>query len=462
MNRILLFLFLPLVICCSEEEKKSPTVFFAGEIVNPTSEYVVLYKDDVIIDSAKLDTDNRFAFTLNSINEGLHHFSHSPELQYIYLEHNDSIQIRLNTIDFDESLVFSGTNGDINNFLINMFLTNEDEQYLIKNSYCRLEPEAFDAKLDSLKELKINELKDLQTEITLSKGALEMANASIDYNYFIYKELYPFYHKRRNGENTLHPVSKDFYSYRKDIDYEGKNLTYLRPYYNFMLWHFENLSFMECKEYCSTHDKKVKNKLHFNTHKLRIIDSLAKGKELRDNLFRNVAVDYLLKVHDKQENNEAFISEFHKFSKNNKHIAEIDSLYIGIKNIQPANKIPNLMVVDVDGNTKSLQEISKGKKVVFYFWSATNKRHFNNVVARVANLTETYPDHTFVGINLRTDDLRWKTMIGSHKLNPETQFRATDYRDLEQTLMVFNDRNKSVIAEDGIIVDAFANLYKSF
>ena len=100
MNKNLLFLFLIVLAGCSKGEKKSPSVFFAGQIINPSDAYVVLYKGERVIDSAKLDERNRFAFELDSVTEGLHHFNHAPEVQYVFLEKGDSLMIRLNTIDF--------------------------------------------------------------------------------------------------------------------------------------------------------------------------------------------------------------------------------------------------------------------------------------------------------------------------------------------------------------------------
>jgi hypothetical protein len=124
MNKALLYFVIFLLAACNTSQKKSTAVYFGGEIVNPTSEYVVLFKGDIALDTAYLDQNNRFTFQLDSVDEGLHHFYHFPELQYVILERGDSIQLRLNTVDFDESLVFSGTNDQVNNFLLEMFLVN--------------------------------------------------------------------------------------------------------------------------------------------------------------------------------------------------------------------------------------------------------------------------------------------------------------------------------------------------
>ena len=89
MVKHLLYLFAFVLVSCGKGEKSSPNVFFAGEIVNPTSDYVHLFKGDKVIDSAKLDDRNRFSFELDSVTEGLHHFTHDPEIQYVFLEKGD-------------------------------------------------------------------------------------------------------------------------------------------------------------------------------------------------------------------------------------------------------------------------------------------------------------------------------------------------------------------------------------
>lgn len=456
MNKISFYLFLFLLTSCGEEKKSSSSVYFAGEIVNPTSEYVVLYRDDDVIDSAKLDTNNRFAFALDSIDEGLHHFNHDPESQYVFFEKGDSIQVRLNTIDFDESLVFSGIGEEINNFMIEMFLIHEDEEPLIYTFY-KLHPEAFGKRIDSLRELKMELLADLSEHKQLSEKTVEIAKASIDYGCYIYKEKYPFYHKKRTKEKSMHDFPKDFYSYRKKLSFNDQNLVYYRPYYNFMRYHFGNLSYMTCAKACGIVNHTIKNHLHFTRHTLALIDSLVTQKDLRDNLFRNVAMDYLLKVNDTKENNKIFIDEFHKLSGSNRHIDEIDGLYEGINRMQPNRELPNVMVYDAEGNKVSIKEIAKKGNVVFYFWWGTQKGHFRNITKKVDELSAQNPKYTFIGINLDTDALRWLSMIEANKLDRTKQFRSDNTQEIRKSLIV-DHLNKGIITKDGLITDAFANI----
>lgn len=458
MNKNLLYLFLFVITGCTEGEKSSSSVFFAGEIVNPTNDYVVFYKDDVKIDSAKLDKTNRFSFQFDTIKQGLYHFETSRELQYIFLEPGDSVQIRLNTIDFDESLVFSGLGAGINNFLLDLFLANEEEEIEIKSKYFKLAPDEFHDRIEGLRNDKLKRLSQLNLETPLSLEANKLAEVSINYTYYNYKEIYPFEHRKRALVKVGNNLPDNFYAYRSDISLDNKNLNYFTPYYNFVKSYLKNISYSGCEKKCGVNDETITNQLHFNRHKLSLIDSLVQEDELKDNLFRNVAFEYLLRGRDTEKNNETFIQDFYLRSGNNRHIGEINELYQGIRNMQPKKKIPNVLVTDINGNKISLQEIAKNKKVAFYFWSGSNQRYFKDVIERAAFLSATKENYTFVGINYRTDEPTWKGMIERAQLDKANQYKADDFEELAKALTIYQ-RNKCIITKDAKIVDGFTTLW---
>ncbi|MFX0556867.1 transaldolase [Maribacter sp. CXY002] len=460
MDKYLPLALILLIFSCNTSNEESDEVIFAGEIVNPTDEYVVLYKGSSVIDSAKLDGNNRFSFHLNSVENGLYHFNHKPEQQYVFLEKGDSLMVRLNTMYFDESLVFSGTNEELNNFLIEVFLADEEVEQTMYSEYYELEAADFSMKIDALRKEKLNVLDKLKTDADLSETAYEIAEASINYTFYKYKEIYPFKHKRKLKEDELHNLPKDFYAYRKAINYNNKNLIYLRPYYHFMKSHLGNLSYMTCSKSCGKENGVITNQLHFNQHKLTMIDSLLAEKELRDNLFRNVAFDYLLREHDEPDSSKIFIDEFQKVSGNNMHIKEIEKLYQGIRNIQPNSPVPAVKVLTMDSLEVSLTDITKNKNVVFYFWSATDKSHYENIFNRVRELEKMKPDYDFIGINIRTENNNWKAIVKNSKLTPGSQFRAGDFEQLSEKLILY-PMNKCIIAKDALIVDAFSNIYRN-
>ncbi|WP_190808957.1 redoxin domain-containing protein [Flagellimonas sp. S3867] len=459
MTRLLLSLSLLSVLACSTKSRECPSVFFGGEIVNPTSDYVVLYKNDSYIDSVKLDKGNRFAFNLQGIEEGLYHFDHNPELQYLYLQEGDSIIVRLNTKEFDESLVFSGRGSEVNNFLIEMFLAHEEEEPLIYDYYA-LEPESFDQKMDSLRTEKIAHLKDLEEHYVLSEKVSSVAMASIDYTNYTYKEKYPFKHKWKKGIKSIPELPANFYEYRKSVDLNNGDLTYFRPYLDYLKYHFGNLAYASCMKYCNMQEDSAYDYLHFNNHTLKLVDSLVQQDDLRNILFRNVAMAYLLREHSPSEECQSFIDKFSSLSTSDKHEKEIAELYEGIQRLQPENDLPNLFVTDTDNQKVSLKDISREKKTVFYFWSASQKGHFRNVHKRISKLQQKYPDYNFVGINVKTGYPQWRSMVEEHGLDAANQYHGGDFKEV-QMAMIIDNLNKCVISKDTVVVDAFANLYTS-
>ena len=190
MPRLLLVLLLLGSLGCAERRENDTSVYFAGEVVNPTDSLVVLLKGEDPIATGRLDGQNRFEIRLDSLESGLYIFSHKPEVQYVYLEEGYSLQIRLNTVAFDESLVFGGRGEEINNFLIDFFLESEGEEALIRDYYIPMEPEYFSAKLDSLRMRKLQNLQELRDEFPITDGAYQTAYASIVYQHYLYKEKY--------------------------------------------------------------------------------------------------------------------------------------------------------------------------------------------------------------------------------------------------------------------------------
>lgn len=458
MTRLLLSTFIVILVGCSTAKKESEAVLFAGEVVNPTSTQVILMKGNEKIDSAQIDSKNRFKFNLPSIENGLYHFNLSPEYQYVYLEKGDSLMVRLNTIYFDESLVFSGSNEETNNFLLELFLAAEEEDSAMYSDYYELEPNDFIEKIESLRNEKVMRLKELKAETSMSENGFELLIGSIDYTYNRYKEIYPFQHKRKTTEENLHDLPKDFYSYRKDLDFNNEHLTYLRPYYDFMKAHFGNLSYMSCLHDCINRNSESSKQLHFNKHKLHLIDSLVVNRDLRDNLFRNVAFDYLLKKKDAPENTEIFLNEFKKVSKNNMHIEEIENLYQGIANLQPSKMIPNLNVISFENESITLTEIAKNKKVLFYFWSGTNKKQYQDIFKRIAELKEKRPDYELIGINIKTDFNDWKGIIKTLGVDSTSQYQSNNFKELTEKLVLY-PMNKAIITDNAVIVDGFSNIY---
>lgn len=454
-------LFLALLCSCGADQTQRQSFYFGGEIVNPTSEYVVLFKGDEAVDSARLDASGRFVIQVDTLEKGLYNFYHRPEYQYLYLEPGDSLQIRINTVAFDESLIYTGVGESVNNLLMDLFLQAESEDGVIRDTYASLEPGVFHDKMDSLLQAKLQQLDLVQAETPLTEEGYKMVHATIEYKNYFYRESYPFWHRKLSEDRTLHPLPENFYDYRNQVVYNDSDLTFLRPYYDFMKFHIANIAYMGCKESCDSTMLEGSNALHFNRHQLAIIDSLVPQTELKDNLLRTVAFDYLLKL-DSEAHFETFMQDLKMRSESNRHLDEILNLRASIKQLRPNQLLPDLYVRNASGDSLSLRQLPPdNRQTVLYFWSGPQPRHLRNISQKVRMLENQFPDSRFIGVSLRTDWDRWKELVDSYGLNPEQQFWAGDYESFAHSLVVYHPY-KCIIARDSVIVDGFANLNASF
>jgi hypothetical protein len=412
-----------------------------------------------VIDSALLNQDNRFSFHIDNIKEGLYHFDHN-EYQYIVLEKGDSLMVRLNTLDFDESLVFTGKGAIKNNFLMDMFLIYEDEEKAV-NKYSELDAGDFMAKIDSLRAMKQELLKDLNEEQTLSPLSLHIAQSAINYRYFTDMEEYPFIHRRRTGKDYIEKLPAQFYTFRENISYNDSLLTYYSPYFNYLITHFNNMALGACKNDCKKHNQNYSRSTHYSIHKLKLIDSLVtKNKTVRDNLTRNAAFSYLLARHNAEENSE-FMTAFKKYAVHNQHHEEIDAFYHNVQQMQKGLEIPPLHLVTINGEKLTLSTDHYKKNTVFYFWNYHQRNHLSNVLTRIHNLKAKYPEFDYIGINVNNDQAHWLQNIASIKdpKDVENQYRTDNVDELLSTLVIKNLNKVIVVDKDGKIEEGFANIY---
>jgi len=210
--RIIIFniiIALSLFACKNEIKEAGEHAFLGGEIINPNDDFVTLLKADKVLDTIKLDDHNRFLYKINNLKSGFYTFRHGSEIQMVLIEPNDSIMLRLNTFDFDESLVYSGAGADKNNYFINEFLQNEIiEKEIFK--LCQLDPTVFEIKIDEIKKKKNKALNDFINKNKTSTLFKEIAEANINYNYYSSKEIYPIINYGYNNRTVIKELPEDF------------------------------------------------------------------------------------------------------------------------------------------------------------------------------------------------------------------------------------------------------------
>ncbi len=457
-------LFIGLVLttfgCKSKSTSEGDVAFLGGEIINPKNKSVVLYNiDGNVIDSFTLDANNRFKHKLTDLNSGLYSITHGGEYQMVFLEPNDSVMFRLNTYDFDESLVFTGKGAKKNNYLIKTFLSNEREADKLVE-YSKMDPEAFHTFIEDRRSRhleKLNKFLEKNNQSDFFKSVLE---ANINYNNFADKEIYPFAYFGNNKLIHVNDLPENFYAHRSGIDYNANHLSRFFSYNRFLFSHIDNLainSFYEDKEY---HSKFDRHAMCYNKAKLDLIDSIITDETIKNNLLKYKARDYISHNHTEAEADE--ILEYYLSKTTNEEDKNyMTELVSSLKLLRQGNPLPNLDVVSFDEKEYNLTSIIK-RPTIIYFWSSNYKSQYRNSHYKVRTLKNDLDYVDFVSINVNdNDDKYWKKIIGNYDFPTSNEYKFKDSEKARQILAV-NYLNKAIIVdENGIILHPNLNIFNS-
>lgn len=446
-KKIPLFLLCILLGSCKNQESETEqATYISGQIINPVLDYIVFSKGNAVLDTVKLDAKDFFQYRAENIKPGLYFIKHG-ESQAFFLEPGDSLLLHLNTLDFDESLAYSGKGGEKNNLLMDLYLSNETENQNLTKWYT-LPPKEFERKIDSLKALKTNRFEGFVRNNKVSEAFKEVAKANIMYDYYSKKEMYA-------AANRSKPEQLDaaFFEYRKNIDFDRSDLNYYYPYHRFMNRFFENLV-------CNKFDNQPpieRNSFDYNFQKIKLIDSLVKSDSIKNSLLRYNAMWYLLNAKDAEEETR-FFEAYSKMVTDPKNVAEMQKVYDATVKLTAGNTIPNVALVNIDNVVVNLLDIVKGPTVV-YFWSSQSASQYKNIHLRAAELKSKYPEYTFLALNTDKHFKNWRKTVKKAGYNPETEYQLENLTDAERKLVI-NALNKVfILNKDGIILEGKTNMF---
>ncbi|TCK68971.1 AhpC/TSA family protein [Winogradskyella wandonensis] len=448
------------MVGCSDASKaKGSSTFFGGEIINPKGEDVILYNRRIkLSDTLKLDSNNRFSHKIENLEPGVYTFWHGGEIQFVILEPNDSVMIRLNTYEFDKSLVFTGNGAKKNNYLIKTFLNNEDKsRNLVKYSQNKA-PEDFETYIDDRHEKELNEFEAFKEKNSISNFASSVIKANIDYHNYADKEIYPFAYFGENKMVHLKDLPEGFYDFRKNIDYNASHLSDIFAYNRYLFFHFDNLAVTDYYQNNTFHSKFNRHQLSYNKTKLNLVDSLVTDEIIKNNLLKYKTREFINHSKNQDEVNEIMASYLAKTT-SEEDIKYLNGLIASLNNLQPGKGLPDLIVIDVEDKEYTIAEIVD-KPTLIYFWSTNKKEHYKNSHYRVKELQTEFPKMGFMSININDNpDKFWKETINKYNFNLGNEYRFKNPKEALKTLAV-NYLYKVIIVDNKAnIVNPNVNIF---
>ncbi len=458
MRYIGLILLITFLSCKNETVEKSNYSYLGGEIINPNNDYVVISNNKGTLDTVKLDTENRFLYKIVNVEPGVYFFKHDPENQIVVLEPSDSVMFRLNTMDFDESLVYTGRGSKKNNYLINLFLENEGNNSNLLD-FCELSPDEFERKTDSIRHRQLKNLEVFTDRLNSTSLFKKIAEAKIDYNYYANKEIYPFAYYGEKEIKNLKTLPSDFYGYRKDIDYNNFDLRSFFQYYRFLETHFNNIALNQYFEH--TNDSAFSRKsLHYNLDKLALIDSLVQHDSIKNDLLKYTAAPYIYNSKNNYST-KSLLMDYMTRCTNEKDKKMMERLAKSVMQLEPGTKLPKVSVINSENQIILLSSIVT-KPTVIYFWSYNIKSHFKDSHRKINELKTKYPDLNFIAININNDKQEmWKRSLKQYNFPIQHEYQFIDPPKARKDLVINSINKVMIVDRNGVIADPNANMFST-
>lgn len=403
-----------------------------GLIINPTSDYVVLLKQDVVIDTFYLDEKNKFGGTIEDAEKGIYVFKHPPENQLMYLQPGDSTLIFLNTLDFDESLTFSGRGAEKSNYLNSMYLLNQQNNKFIL-AYYKLDPSEFALKTDSIRESRIMKLDKLNKKNRFPDDFYSLATATINYEYYDLRERYA-YLIRRYAKEYIEKIPSDFHDYRKDISFNDEQLEDYYVYLNLIDDYLRTRSLEEC-DITGTENKGCLNLTDYGNiiSRINLANSVIKNDRIKNTFIDRLAAQGIIYSKSREEIM-GVLNLLEEIDYNGDKMTGLRQMG-GLQNsLLPGNELGDVKLIKTNKDTTIVNGISKKPKIT-YHWSVYANRHHRWQHEIIKDLRWKYPEIDFIGINIDNGNFdAWTQVIKKEGYKEEYEFKLNSLTVNEELL----------------------------
>lgn len=382
-------------------------------------------KDTTVLDTSYLDEQENFSFRLKQVQEGLYSFQHSYESQIIYLAPGDSILMWANTLEFEESLHFSGIGAEKNNFLVHLFLQNEKNTDLVLNYYETPPPE-FGELTDSILTHRKNRLEELAKKHDFSENFVEVAQKMIQFEYNNLREQYIYL------VNKYYPEISDdfpanFFDYRKQASFNEEafqsNPAYLRFLENYLI----NLSMEDCAGEPQNNECFNINDYENINKRITLIDSLTNLPMVRNHILQKLGTTGMVMGKNRSELR-AILETLQEKGIPNKDFRKLLTLGSIQLAFIPGINIGNTPLVTPEGEQIRARDVIDNRTIM-YIWSIHSPAHHKNQHRNIEELKKKYPDIDFIGVNIDIGETSaWKNALLKYGYDLESEYQLDNIR----------------------------------
>lgn len=424
---LLLVLLILFFNSCSNDKVSTIEITF-----QPPTKGTIFISGDGPLYERKVDEDTKqIKDTLKLRHEGYYRLSYGQNSIPVYLETGDDLKIKLNAQSFPESTTFLGNNMEINSYLL-------EKQISENNNIFKLEEQGFLEEINVRKELLISKIENLPTTFRKTE------HKEIVYEYYSDLIRYPRIHKNILNKQNF-KVSDNYFNKIKNLTFNDTSAyqsSQTDSYPILTLTFYEWLAQKKLAQYNNSHTLAFLSEVNKDFPNGKAKDALFKSG-LRLGLSLDDPIDEINDLVSQAVQDESFKKD-------------INTNYTSLSKLSKGNPAPYFKFDNYNGDQVSLDEF-KGKITYVDIWATW----CNPCIAEIPALKELqkkFPNVNFVSISIdrKSNIGKWKKMIINKKLEDSYQLIAFQDEKFRNDYGIYGIPRFILIDEMGNLIDADA------
>jgi thiol-disulfide isomerase/thioredoxin len=404
---------------CNKGNKteKADYVLFSGKVSNTSENEINVYGNDNDFQKAiQINEDGTFSDTLKIESKGFYTYKIGREKSYLYLDQGDQLELTIDTKQFDESIKYTGTAADPNNYLAKKTLIRETLFTNNTRSYKELflkEADEFKELISQNKQAKndaFKKYKDLDPEFV----ATQTKDNHYQYLHMLnrYQSAHRYYTKKEDFETP-----EGFLNELKDFNIDNaENYKTSKAYKRLSADIFHRIS----------KEKADKDSISIGKAMMENLTQI-KSKNIRDGLMKNIAYQ----VSPENENAAELYDMLIAVSDNEEFKTELTKKFEKIKVLVKGNVSPTFNDYEnYKGGTTSLSDL-KGKYLYIDIW-ATWCGPCKKEIPHLKKIEKQYHNKNIEFVSISIDKKpqydAWRTMVKEKELGGVQLFADNDWK----------------------------------
>lgn len=438
-----------LLFSCKNEKVLKNYAVFNGTISGSDSKMVYFRSesfDDQFNDSASIDENGFFSIKVDLKAPKYISFKIGDQYSNLYLSPGDSISAKVIADNFDETLKYSGTGSEYNNYLADLLLI--ESKFPSPYDFLSLQPEDFIKKTDSLEKILMENLNKTFTGESefkkLEKNRIICKKANL-------RLIYPQYYSYYNNNQDLSNIPESFYEFEKQLDINDSTL-YTEPE---MAKYVKSYISNKSEELFATIDTNLDESVRYAIAALNVVEQKLTNIKLR-NYFSNIFTKEHVKYNGIKDI-EPLISKFKSICKNENYINSVNDDIKKWEALKPGNVAPNFSFPDIKGKMISLSDF-KGKYVYIDVW-ATWCGPCKAEAPRFEELKKNFKGKNIVFMSVSVDDTKepWEKMVTEKQLSDIQVFASGWSSSITKDYLINSIPRFLLIDREGKILDSNAD-----